>query len=93
LSKRFGRCFDQKAPKVMAPIGLMFCGPYHRNDDGNLAMPQLMLAPPSAVHQILSDHQVDYVVVVCRAVPIKMLSNALRTVWSHCWPVAKSKFS
>jgi len=65
--------------RVMAPIDLgpailattahdVFAGPYHRNNDGNSAMLKLMLAPPLVAHQMLSDRQVDYVV-VCRAAP------------------------
>ena len=65
--------------RVMAPIDLgpailvttdhdVFAGPYHRNNDGNSGMLKLMLAPPLAAHQMLSDRQVDYVV-VCRAAP------------------------
>ncbi|MEO6841788.1 MAG: hypothetical protein ABI192_13595 [Bradyrhizobium sp.] len=65
--------------RVMAPIDLgpailaetshdVFAAPYHRNDDGNLAMLKLMLAPPAVARQMLYDRQVDYLV-VCRAVP------------------------
>src|SRR6202163_196981 len=60
--------------RVMAPIDLgpailaatdhsVFAAPYHRNNGGNLAMLQLMTAEPGAVRQILSDHQVDYIVI------------------------------
>jgi hypothetical protein len=63
----------------MAPIDLgpailaetnheVFAAPYHRNNDGNLAMLKLMLAEPSAARQMISDHHVDYVV-VCRSDP------------------------
>jgi len=59
--------------RVMAPIDLgpailaesdhdVFAAPYHRNNDGNLAMLKLMLAPPPVARQILSDRRVDYVV-------------------------------
>jgi len=65
--------------RVMAPIDLgpailaetnheVFAAPYHRNNDGNLAMLKLMLAPPSVAHQMLSDRYVDYVV-ICRTAP------------------------
>lgn len=65
--------------RVMAPIDLgpailaeanhdVFAAPYHRNNDGNLAMLKLMLAPPSVARQILSGRHVDYVV-ICRTAP------------------------
>jgi hypothetical protein len=65
--------------RVMAPIDLgpailvetnhdVFAAPYHRNNDGNLAMLKLMLAPPQVAHQMLSDRHVDYVV-ICRTAP------------------------
>ena len=65
--------------RVMAPIDLgpailaetnhdVFAAPYHRNNDGNLAMLKLMLALPSVAHQMLSDRYVDYVV-ICRTAP------------------------
>jgi hypothetical protein len=65
--------------RVMAPIDLgpailtetkhdVFAAPYHRNNDGNLAMLKLMLAPPPVAHQMLSDRHVDYVV-ICRSAP------------------------
>lgn len=65
--------------RVMAPIDLgpailaetnhdIFAAPYHRNNDGNLAMLKLMLAPPPVAHQMLSDRHVDYVV-ICRTAP------------------------
>jgi hypothetical protein len=65
--------------RVMAPIDLgpmilfatdheVFAAPYHRNNDGNVAMLRLMLAPPPAARRILSDHHVDYVV-TCSAAP------------------------
>jgi hypothetical protein len=65
--------------RVMAPIDLgpailvetshdVFAAPYHRNDDGNLAMLKLMLAPPPIARQMLSDRHVDYVV-ICRTDP------------------------
>ena len=58
----------------MAPIDLgpailaetnhdVFAAPYHRNNEGNLAMLKLMLAPPSVARQMVSDRHVDYVVV------------------------------
>jgi hypothetical protein len=65
--------------RVMAPIGLgpailaatdhdVFAAPYHRNNDGNLAMLKLMLAPSPIARQMLSDRHVDYVV-TCRTDP------------------------
>jgi hypothetical protein len=65
--------------RVMAPIDLgpailaetnhdVFAAPYHRNNDGNLAMLKLMLASPPVARQMLSDHHVDYVV-ICRTAP------------------------
>jgi hypothetical protein len=65
--------------RVMAPIDLgpliladtdhaVFAGPYHRNNDGNLAMIKLMLAPVPTARQILSDRRVDYVV-ICSTAP------------------------
>jgi hypothetical protein len=60
--------------RVMAPIDLgpailaatdhsVFAAPYHRNNDGNLAMLQVMMARPRVARQILADRQVDYVVI------------------------------
>jgi hypothetical protein len=65
--------------RVMAPIDLgpmilvdtnhaVFAAPYHRNNDGNVAMLKLMLAPLATARQILSDRGVDYVV-TCAAAP------------------------
>jgi hypothetical protein len=65
--------------RVMAPIDLgpailaetnhdVFAAPYHRNNDGNLAMFKLMLAPPPIARQMLADRHVDYVV-ICRTAP------------------------
>jgi hypothetical protein len=65
--------------RVMAPIDLgpailaetnhdIFAAPYHRNNDGNLAMFKLMLAPPPLARQMLSDRHVDYLV-VCKIPP------------------------
>ncbi|SHN83453.1 hypothetical protein [Bradyrhizobium erythrophlei] len=65
--------------RVMAPVDLgpailvetnheVFAGPYHRNNDGMTALIRLMLAPPPAARQILSDRHVDYVV-TCSATP------------------------
>jgi hypothetical protein len=65
--------------RVMAPIDLgplilvetdhaVFAAPYHRNNDGNVAMLKLMLAPLPAARQILRDRRVDYVV-TCRTAP------------------------
>lgn len=60
--------------RVIAPIDLgpailaatshsVFAAPYHRNNDGNLAMLQAMMASPQNARRMLHDHQVDYVVV------------------------------
>jgi len=65
--------------RVMAPIDFgplilvdtdhaVFAAPYHRNNDGNVAMLKLMLAPVSTARQILSDRRVDYVV-ICSTAP------------------------
>src|SRR6266481_3673958 len=65
--------------RVMASIDLgpliladtdhaVFAAPYHRNNDGNVAMLKLMLAPVSTARQILSDRRVDYVV-ICSTAP------------------------
>jgi hypothetical protein len=65
--------------RVMAPIDLgpmiladtdhaVFAAPYHRNNDGNLAMLKLMLAPVPTARQILADRRVDYVV-ICATAP------------------------
>ena len=65
--------------RVMAPIDLgpailaatdheIFAAPYHRNNDGNLAMLQAMLAPPQAARRVLTDRHVTYVV-ICRGGP------------------------
>ena len=59
--------------RVVAPIDLgpailaatehsVFAAPYHRNNDGNLAMVQVMLAEPAIAQQILSDRRADYIV-------------------------------
>ena len=65
--------------RVMAPIDLgpailvdtdhaVFAAPYHRNNDGIVAMLKLMLAPVPTARQMLSDRRVDYVV-ICSAAP------------------------
>jgi hypothetical protein len=65
--------------RVMAPIDLgpmilvdtdhaVFAAPYHRNNDGIVAMLELMLAPVPTARQILADRRVDYVV-TCSAAP------------------------
>ena len=62
--------------RVIAPIDLgpgilvatphsVFAAPYHRNNDGNLAMIKAMMAAPDAAHRLLKERQVDYVV-LCR---------------------------
>jgi hypothetical protein len=65
---------EKLAPgRVMAPIDLgpailaatrhsVFAAPYHRNNDGNLAMIHTMLGAPQAVRDILRDRKVDYIV-------------------------------
>jgi hypothetical protein len=71
--------------RVMAPIDLgpmiladtdhaVFAAPYHRNNDGIVAMLKLMLAPGPAARQMLSDRRVDYVV-TCSAAPEQDLVN------------------
>jgi len=63
----------------MAPIDLgpailaateheVFAAPYHRNNDGNLAMMKVMMAPPQAARQLLAERHVSYVV-ICRGSP------------------------
>jgi hypothetical protein len=63
--------------RAMAPIDLgpmilaetdhaVFAAPYHRNNDGNLALLRLLLAPLPAARQILSDRRVDYLL-LCSA--------------------------
>jgi len=70
---------DLPKGRVMGPIDIgpailaetsheVFAAPYHRNNDGNLAMLKLMLAQPPAAHQMLLDRHVDYVV-ICRTDP------------------------
>jgi hypothetical protein len=65
--------------RVMAPIDLgpailaatdhaVFAAPYHRNNDGNLAMLNLMLASPAPARRMLRERSVDYVV-LCPAAP------------------------
>jgi hypothetical protein len=65
--------------RVMAPIDLgpmilvdtdhaVFAAPYHRNNDGNLAMLKLMLAPVPTARQVLSNRRVDYMV-ICATAP------------------------
>jgi len=62
--------------RVMAPIDLgpailaatehsIFAAPYHRNNDGNLAMLRVMLGTTREAQQILRERQVDYIV-LCR---------------------------
>jgi hypothetical protein len=83
--------------RVMAPIDLgpmilaetdhaVFAAPYHRNNDGNLAMLKLMLAPPSTARQTLSDRRVDYIV-ICPADPqedfVKLAPDGLAARLGH----------
>jgi hypothetical protein len=56
-------------PAILAATGHeIFAAPYHRNNDGNLAMIQAMLAPPQAARGVLTDRHVTYVV-ICRGGP------------------------
>jgi hypothetical protein len=49
-------------PAILAATGhAVFAAPYHRNNDGNLAMVHAMTATPEAARAILSARQVDYV--------------------------------
>ena len=43
----------------------MFAAPYHRNNDGNLAMIRTMMAAPDEARRILRERGADYVV-LCR---------------------------
>jgi len=63
--------------RVIAPIDLgpailaatdhaIIAAPYHRNNDGNLAMLRAFLAPPQNARRILSGRHVDYVA-ICSA--------------------------
>jgi hypothetical protein len=65
--------------RVMAPIDSgpailaatahsVFAAPYHRNNAGNRAMLDAMLAAPDAARRLLADRRVDYVL-VCPAAP------------------------
>jgi hypothetical protein len=67
------------AGNVMAPIDTgpailaatshsVFAAPYHRNDDGNLAMLKTMLAAPDAAREMFINRSVDYVI-ICPAAP------------------------
>lgn len=60
--------------RVMAPIDLgpgilaatdhsVFAAPYHRNNDGNRAMLNVMMADPEAARQMLANRRVDYIVI------------------------------
>jgi hypothetical protein len=62
--------------RIIAPIDLgpnilaatehsVFASPYHRNNDGNLAMIRAMMADPDTARRILGERQVDYVA-LCR---------------------------
>ena len=62
--------------RVIAPIDLgpgilvatehsVFAAPYHRNNDGNLAMIRAMMAAPDAARRILREREADYVA-LCR---------------------------
>ncbi|KRQ01935.1 hypothetical protein [Bradyrhizobium manausense] len=63
---------DLPPGRMMAPIDsgpailaatehAVFAGPYHRNNDGNLAMVHAMTAAPEAAHDMLRARQVDYI--------------------------------
>lgn len=62
------------APTDLGPLVLVetghsiFAAPYHRNNDGIVAMYRLMLAPIPAARQMVGDRGVDYVV-LCSAAP------------------------
>jgi hypothetical protein len=62
--------------RMIAPIDLgpgilvatehsVFAAPYHRNNDGNLAMIRTMMAAPDEARRILRERQADYLV-LCR---------------------------
>lgn len=68
--------------RVMAPIDsgpailaatnhAVFAAPYHRNNDGNLALVHTMLATPDEARELLARHQVDYIL-TCLASPDQM---------------------
>lgn len=53
-------------PGILAATGhSVFAAPYHRNNDGNLAMLRTMMASPEDARRILKDRKADYVV-LCR---------------------------
>jgi hypothetical protein len=69
--------------RVIAPIDLgpailaatdhaVFAAPFHRNNEGNLTMVNVMLSAPEAARKILSDSQVDYIV-ICAGSPDQAL--------------------
>ena len=73
--------------RIMAPSDLgpailaetnhdVFAGPYHRNNDGIVALIRLMMAPPPAAKQILSDRHVDYVVTCPPAPDVNIIKLA-----------------
>jgi hypothetical protein len=90
--------------RVMAPIDLgpailaatghaVFAAPYHRNNDGNLAMVNLTLSAPEAARRILSDRQVDYVV-LCAASPDQSdFIKLARMDWRHASAAARDLIS
>ncbi len=56
-------------PAILAATGHeVFAAPYHRNNDGNLAMINAMLATPDAAYKMLKLRKVDYVV-TCSGAP------------------------
>jgi hypothetical protein len=60
---RIMAAIDQ-GPAILAATGhSVFAAPYHRNNDGNLAMIDAMMAAPQSARQILHDRQADYVVI------------------------------
>ena len=53
-------------PGILAATGhSVFAAPYHRNNDGNLAMIRTMMASPDEARRILKERQADYVA-LCR---------------------------
>ncbi|MBX9711823.1 MAG: hypothetical protein K2X60_12385 [Xanthobacteraceae bacterium] len=54
---------DQGPAILAATQHSVFAAPYHRNNNGNLAMLNTMMAAPQDARQMLRDHRVDYVVI------------------------------
>jgi hypothetical protein len=56
-------------PAILAATGhAVFAAPYHRNNAGNRAMLDVMLAAPEAARQLLADRRVGYVL-ICPMAP------------------------